>query len=407
LTIGRPSSPAFVVTTVCVAEIAGMTPLAMFLALQPLLQPQWSLSNTMSGWISSSYYAGYMLAVPVLASLTDRFDARTVWLSATALGGAAAIGFGLLASGVWTAALFQALAGASLAGTYMPGLKLMDDRIPGPLHPRQVAFYTTSFTLGSSGSYFAVGKLAELFDWRVAIVLIALGPVAAWLTIALALPRVPPSHDDAYDSGGRWLEVVRSGDSIRYVIGYACHMWELFGLRAWLIPFFAFCVALHGPPIFAPPTLAAIVALVGMPASFLGAELTTRFDRRRLIITVMLLSAATGAAFGWLTLQPWTLIIAGAVVYHALIMGDSAALTAGLVAVSPPQSRGTAMALYSMAGFAAASAGSFATGALLDAMGGQSVRSWSVAFVVVSASNLLGALVLMRRYPTAAGENHR
>jgi MFS family permease len=374
-----------------------MTPLAMFLALQPVLQQQWSLSNTMSGWISSSYYGGYMLAVPVLASLTDRFDARSVWLAATALGGAAAIGFGSFADGVWSAALFQALAGASLAGTYMPGLKLMDDRIPGPLHPRQVAFYTTSFTLGSSGSYFVVGKLAEMFDWRVAIALVALGPLTAWLTIYFALPRVAPTHDDEYDSGGRWMEVLRSGDSMRYVIGYACHMWELFGLRAWLIPFFTFCVALHGPPIWAPPTLAAIIALVGMPASFLGAELSTRFDRRRLIIAIMLLSAATGAAFGFVTLQPWTVIILGAVFYHALIMGDSAALTAGLVAVSPAQSRGTAMALYSMAGFAAASAGSFATGALLDAMGGQSIRSWSVAFVLVSASNLVGALVLWSR----------
>lgn len=373
-----------------------MTPLAMFLALQPVLQREWTLSNTMSGWISSSYYCGYMLAVPVLASRTDRFDARSVWLGATTLGGLAAVGFGLLAGGPWSAALFQALAGASLAGTYMPGLKLMDDRIPGPLHPRQVAFYTTSFTLGSSGSYFVVGKLAELVDWHMAVALVALGPVTAWLTIYFALQRVAPSHDDEYDSGGRWMEVLRSSDSMRYVIGYSCHMWELFGLRAWLIPFFTFCVALHGPPPWAPPTLAAIIALVGMPASFLGAELTTRVDRRRLIITVMLLSAAAGAAFGSLTLQPWTVIILGAVLYHALIMGDSAALTAGLVAVSPPQSRGTAMALYSMAGFAAASAGSFATGALLDAMGGQSIRSWATAFAVVSAANILGAVALWK-----------
>jgi MFS family permease len=225
-------TPITVVTVVCIAEILGMAPLAMFLALQPVLQPQWQLSNTMSGWISSSYYAGYMLAVPLLASRTDRFDARSVWLGATALGGLAAVGFGVFANGAWTAALFQALAGASLAGTYMPGLKLMDDRIAGPLHPRQVAFYTTSFTLGSSGSYFVVGKLAEMFDWRIAIALVALGPITAWLTIYFALQRVPPSHDNEYDSGGRWMEVLRSGDSMRYVIGYSCHMWELFGLRA-------------------------------------------------------------------------------------------------------------------------------------------------------------------------------
>jgi MFS family permease len=349
----------------------------------------------MSGWIASSYYGGYMLAVPLLASLTDRLDARTVWLSATALGATAAAGFGLFAQGMWSAVLFQALAGASLAGTYMPGLKLMDDRIAGPLHPRQVAFYTTAFTLGSSGSYFLVGALADYVPWPTAVTISAVGPVAAWLVVFSTLPSVPPTHDDTYDSSGRWLEVLRSGDSMRYVVAYACHMWELFGVRAWLIPFLTFCVGLHGAAALAPTTLAALIALVGMPASFIGAELTTTVDRRRLIVTVMLLSAAMGAVFGSLATQSWPTIVAAAVAYHALVMGDSAALTAGLVSVSPPNSRGTAMALYSMGGFAAASAGSFTTGAVLDALGGQSLRSWSIAFAVVSAANVIGAVVLL------------
>ena len=99
-----------------------MTPFSMFVALQPLLQGEWALSNTTSGWISSAYYGGYMLAVPVLASLTDRYDARSVWLAAIALAAAAAWGFSALAHGPISAALCQALAGAGLAGTYMPGL---------------------------------------------------------------------------------------------------------------------------------------------------------------------------------------------------------------------------------------------------------------------------------------------
>ncbi len=374
-----------------------MTPLAMFLALQPVLQREWALSNTTSGWISSAYYGGYMLAVPVLASLTDRFDARTVWLGATVLGAVAAGGFGLFAHGVWNAVLFQAIAGASLAGTYMPGLKMMDDRVPGVLHPRQVAFYTTSFTLGSSGSYFLIGQLAEILPWHRAVMAAAIGPIAAWLMVYAAFQHAPPSHhDSAGEPSGRWREVLRSSDSMRYVVGYACHMWELFGLRAWLIPFLSFCVALHGPTFWAPTTLAAAIALIGMPASFIGAELTTRFDRRRVILGVMMLSIVAGVAFGAMASQPWPLIILTAVVYHALVMGDSAALTAGLVAVSSAQSRGTAMALYSMAGFAAASAGAFATGAFLDALGGQSIVSWAAAFAMVSASNLVGVLALAR-----------
>lgn len=66
-------------------------------------------------------------------------------------------------------------------------------------------------------------------------------------------------------------------------------------------------------------------------------------------------------------------------IYASTISADSAALTSGIVAVSPPESRGTAMALYSMAGFAAASAGSFVVGGFLDLLGGESIANWTLA----------------------------
>ena len=374
-----------------------MAPFSMFLALQPTLQAEWNLSNTTSGWIASAYYAGYMLAVPVLASLTDRWDARTVWLGAIMMAASGAIGFGTIAEGPLTAVLFQALAGAGLAGTYMPGLKLIDDRVPGALHPRLVAFYTTSFSLGSSGSYFLVGHLIEQFHWRTAIAAAAIGPAAAWLLIYLTLDRVAPAPStDPHATGGRWRDVLESADSMRYVVAYACHMWELFGMRAWLVPFLVFCTALHGPTFAAPTTLAAMLALSGIPSSFAGAELSARFERRYVVMTIMLMSAATGIVVGSVASQAWALILSLSVLHHALVMADSAALTSGLVAVSPPQSRGTAMALYSMTGFAAAALASFAIGGVLDLLGGQSVTSWAFAFVAMVSSNILGAALLSR-----------
>jgi MFS family permease len=203
-------SPAIIVAVVCVAEILGMTPFSMFLALQPILQAEWQLSNTMSGWISSAYYAGYMIAVPVLASLTDRFDARTVWLTAITFAAGAAIGFSTIATHPVTAVLCQALAGAGLAGTYMPGLKLMGDRIATALHPRQVAFYTTSFSLGASGSYFLVGQLVQDLPWRTAIAVAACGPLIAWALIYFTLERVAPTHPDidVDISSARWSRCI-------------------------------------------------------------------------------------------------------------------------------------------------------------------------------------------------------
>src|SRR5215210_1820412 len=156
-----------------------MTPFSMFLALQPLFRHAWGLSNTASGWISSAYFGGYMVAVPLLSSLTDRTDARTIWLGACAMAAAGAVGFALLAQGTWSGAAMQVIAGAGLAGTYMPGLKLIADRLPHLPRPRDVAFYTTSFTIGSSLSFWIVGQLGSRLPWQQAVAFSAIGPVGA------------------------------------------------------------------------------------------------------------------------------------------------------------------------------------------------------------------------------------
>jgi len=375
-----------------------MAPFSMFLALEPRLRDVWHLSNTASGWISSAYYAGYMVAVPVLVSVTDRVDARSVWLGSTALAALSAVGFGLTAQGVATALLFQFLAGAALAGTYMPGLKLIADRISGVIHPRYVAFYTTSFTVGSSASFYAIGRLESWLPWQTAVASAAVGPVIAWLLVFAFLPAAPPrTVEHTGDSLRHWKAVARSADAVRYVLAYACHMWELFAVRAWLVPFLVFVETIQGRPAFASAaTVAALISLIGVPASLAGAELSARMDRRGLVTTIMLLSAVTSILLGLTISTTWAIVITMAVVYNVFVSADSAALTSGIVAVAPPESRGTAMALYSMAGFAAASAGSLAVGALLDALGGQSVTSWAFAFAMIGASNIVGANILGR-----------
>jgi MFS family permease len=374
-----------------------MTPFSMFLALQPLFRDAWGLSNTASGWISSAYFGGYMLAVPLLSSLTDRIDGRLVWLAACATAGLGALGYGLYAGGVWTAALFQMIAGAGLAGTYMPGLKVLADRLPGTPRPRHVAFYTTSFTVGSSLSFWLVGVLGSHMPWRRAVALTALGPAVAWLLLATGLRPVPVVSTTAAGSKAHWKSVVQSADTMRYVAGYAAHVWELFALRAWLVPFVTFVATARGSasPVSA-ATLAAVVALIGVPASIAGAELIGRFRRRRLIVRVMLLSVAASILVTPASLVSWMFLIVAVCGYGAFISADSAALTSGILDVAPAASRGTAMAMYSTLGFAAATAGTFAVGALLDLLGGQSTFSWTLAFIMMGAPNILGVVAISK-----------
>jgi MFS family permease len=143
-------------------------------------------------------------------------------------------------------------------------------------------------------------------------------------------------------------------------------------------------------------TLAAAVALIGVPASLAGAELTAHLPRRRVVICVMLVSVLASLVVVPAAGVSWTLLIAAVCLYSAFISADSAALTSGVLDVAPPASRGTAMAVYSTVGFAAASAGTFAVGAMLDLMGGQSHASWMLAFAMMGVPNILGILAIRR-----------
>ena len=392
----RAQNPTTIVLIVCAAEILSMAPFSMFLALQPALQDSWSLSNTASGWISSAYFGGYMVAVPVLSSLTDRVDGRAVWLAACAMAAAGALAFGMVADGIWTAAAFQAIAGAGLAGTYMPGLKVIADRLDETPRPRHVAFYTTSFTIGASLSFWIVGLLGAHMPWRMAVAVTALGPALGCVLIATALRPVAAGVAAGHAVTGHWTSVVRSSDTMRYVTGYAAHVWELFALRAWVVPFITFVAARSSPPPVTAATLAAIAGLIGVPASIAGAELIGHHSRRRVIVTVMLFSIALSATVMPAALTSWTAVVIAVCAYSALISADSAALTSGVLDVAPPASRGTAMAVYSTLGFAAATAGTFAVGAVLDLLGGQSTLSWMIAFLLMGAPNLIGAMAVGR-----------
>lgn len=111
------------------------------------LIPLWHLTASEAGLMASSFAIGYMLAVPMLITLTDRRDARIILLVGSALRALATRSFGLFADGLLSASLIWGLAGIGLAGAYMPGLKALTDRLgPGDIS-RSVTLYTATFVI--------------------------------------------------------------------------------------------------------------------------------------------------------------------------------------------------------------------------------------------------------------------
>src|SRR5262249_38314652 len=232
---------------------------------------------------------------------------------------------------------------------------------------------------------------------RLAFGMAAVGGVMA-AAIAMSMP---PWLAAARDHGGLLdlRPALRNSDALSYNLAYACHMWELYGFRAWLVAFLTFCAARNPGTLLglAPETLAAAILFLGLPSSVLGNELALRLGRRSVIAAIMLVSALTSLFIGASALLPMIATVLACAFYSMTITGESASLTAGAVAAAVPSYRSATMAVHTLLGFAAASFGPLAFGVALDVAGADHWFGWAVGFALLGAGPALGPLLVKQR----------
>ena len=68
------------VAALCVALTCATLSYTTFAALIPTFSALWQLNYTQAGIVNGAFIAGYVVAVPLLVSLTDRIDARRILL---------------------------------------------------------------------------------------------------------------------------------------------------------------------------------------------------------------------------------------------------------------------------------------------------------------------------------------
>ena len=165
------------VAAMCLGQVGSLLPHVVVPAIMAQhLMPLWDLNAAQAGLMASAYAFGYMLAVPVLTTLTDRIDARRMLMVGSVLSGVATALFGVLANGLWSATLIWSLAGIGFAGAYMPGLKALADRLPPGDSSRSITLYTGSFSFGVGLSFLVSQLVADDAGWRGAFYVTAAGP---------------------------------------------------------------------------------------------------------------------------------------------------------------------------------------------------------------------------------------
>lgn len=401
LNVARHLSGPRLVTVVCAAQVLVQLGAFFWPALLPRMMPLWGLSNSEAGWITAMFYGTYLAAVPILVTLTDRIDPRRVYLFGVACTLLAHLLFGLIAEGFWSALWLRGLAGIGWAGTYMTGLKLLADHVDEKLMSRATAGHAASIGISGAASFACADVLANFFGWPSAFVVAGSTALAAWLMVALLVPRRATPLPRAADGHALFdfRPVFRNRSAMAYAAAYCIHTLEMNALRGWGVAFLAYVAASTGAEArFSPTTVLTALGLVGTAASVLGNEAAIRWGRRRLITLAMLASIVVSGCIGYLGTLSYAVAVALLMVYGFVVWMDSSSLTAGAAGTAEPSRRGATLAVHSMLGYSGGFVGPLMIGYTLDLAGGMSRLGWGVAFGLIAVLMLLALAVfrLMR-----------
>jgi len=396
-------SPISLLVILCISQVLAMAGFANFAVLLNELSTQWALSSTQAGWISGIYFAGYVVAVPFLVGLTDVVDARRIYLFGLLCGIVGSVGFGLFADGFLSAMVFRFLAGISLAGTYMPGLQILNDRLKEDDRQKALPWYLSAFSLGTAASYYFTGLAGAALPWSDVFLLAGAAQIVCLLLVYFAIPAKLPDQSNPSDRHPLdFRPVFKNRTALAYIWGYTGHTYELFAYRAWIVAFLLFAAGASGTAVSRETVAgcAALFSLLGMPASLIGAHISLRRDRRQTISVVMVLSVIAGVTLGFIGALPFVFVLLLAGLYSVFIMSDSAALTGGVVAAAREGERGATLAMHSVLGFSGGFLGPLVVGLVLDAGAGpESIVGWGSAYIATAAGSgvaLIGIRWLLR-----------
>ena len=391
----------------CFIQMISMTGFAVWPIYLIELQKSWNLSNSEAGWISGSFYIGYVIATPLLVSMTDTFDARKVYFFSSLLGCLGLLSFSFFASNAINASICWSLVGAGLAGTYMPGLQILNSRLNKVSREKYVAIYTSFFGLGIAFSFSIFGILKSYnVEWENAFL------YASIILLICSFPLLFFSGEEIEKKKRKKYKGIikviipifstfKNKKALPFILGYGGHTYELFGFRSWTFPCILF-LSTHFQTPLSDAVIANAIGLMGFLgifASIYGAKYCINKDRAKVVSKMGLIcfigSIITAISF-WFSFWLALLML---FIYNALIVLDSGSLTTGVVINGNPEDRGVRLALHSMVGFLGGALGGPIVGFVLDNFGGQSSHvAWFLSFLCLGLGSLFSSLILKYYY---------
>jgi MFS family permease len=393
----------------CCCQLFIMLVFINYSAILPILRLDWNMSNTQAGMIFSVYQLGYIASGVLLSILSDRFNIKHIFITAALCSAIANLLFALYAHDFASGMFLRALTGIGMGGTYMPGLKLVAERFDASHRGKAIGIYVGSLVMGTSLSLAVTGWLTQLYDWHIAFIVSSVG---VFCGVLLSFPLfkgyrpAPRMQSEAGYTG----EVIKNRPALLMIMGYGSHMWEMYGMRSWLAPFFASALIGWGSDSARATgyasTVAAAVIGIGAFSTAITGTLSDRFGRTATISLVMAASATLSFTFGWLINTNLWLTLAVGLVYGYLIVAESPVFSTGLTELVAPGYLGAAMGIQSLIGYSMGTISPTVFGWVLDTFRGWQPfpgisGEWGIAFASLGIGGAAGPIFMymLRKSP--------
>ena len=303
----------------------------------------------------------------------------------------------------------RALTGIGMGGTYMPGLKLVAERFDSAKRGKAIGIYVGSLVLGASLSLALTGWLTDLHGWRTAFMICSLGVYTGAL-ISIPIFRGYRQVRRPTGSAGYNSEIIKNRPALFMIFGYGGHMWEMYGMRSWLAPFFSSALIgwgiETGRATGIAAGIAAILVGIGTFSTAITGALSDRFGRTATISLIMLASSFFSFCFGWLINTSLWLTLAAGLCYGYLVVAESPVFSTGLTELVAPGYLGAAMGLQSLIGYSMGMISPTVFGWALDTFHGWQPLpgvngEWGLAFATAGLGGLAGPIFMwmLRRMP--------
>jgi len=370
-------------------------------AVVPQLTMQWGLSSGQKSWMTMSVQIGFVLGALLSAvlNLADRISARQLFAGSAFVGALVNAAIPVLGSGPNVTLVLRGVTGATLAGVYPPGMKLVatwcrEDRGLG------IGVLVGALAVGSAVPHLLNAlPLGEegMPSWRLVLFATSgLSTVAA--LIAVFLIQAGPFIEQTAPFDWRFAGRVLAHRPTRLAnFGYLGHMWELYAMWTWVPIFLITSYERAALSLWAARLAGFGVIAVGAVGCVLAGSLADRVGRTTVASWSLVVSGGCAVSAGFFFTNP-AVLTALCLLWGMSVVADSAQFSAAVSELTDRRYVGTALTMQTCLGFLLTLLSIHIIPSLLDIM------QWQWVFTILVIGPIFGvwSMLRLRQLPEAA-----